>query len=171
MVNGKYPAGLFSCPEIRRCGYAVQKSKRGRTVLVHYPVQNPRTEGEVQTMPKKPQRGCFQPGCSKRAVEGSIYCEEHKKLNDQKYNQYERAPDVHKKYGRAWKRIRDRYVMTHPLCEKCLEEGILTPVAEVHHITPVSQGGRHSDDNLMSLCHRHHQLIHMYELGDRQQRD
>ena len=122
-------------------------------------------------MPRKPMRGCYQLGCPNRAVEGSIYCEEHRKQNERQYNQYERAPDIHKKYGRAWKRIRDRYAAQHPLCERCLEEGRLTPMAEVHHILPVSQGGRHTDDNLMSLCHRCHQLIHMNELGDRQLRN
>lgn len=28
---------------------------------------------------------------------------------------------VHQRYGRAWKRIRDRYVANHPLCEMCLK--------------------------------------------------
>ena len=34
----------------------------------------------------------------------------------QQYNKYERSADVNKKYGRAWKRIRDRYAAAHPLC-------------------------------------------------------
>ena len=29
--------------------------------------------------------------------------------------------------GREWKRIRARYVKAHPLCERCLAEGRLTP--------------------------------------------
>lgn len=28
---------------------------------------------------------------------------------------------VCQRYGRAWKRIRDRYVANHPLCEMCLK--------------------------------------------------
>ena len=51
-----------------------------------------------------------------------------------------RSADVNKKYGRAWKRIRDHYAAVHPLCEMCLKEGRLTPVEEVHHIVPISQG-------------------------------
>lgn len=79
---------------------------------------------------------------------------------------HERQPDVNQKYGRAWKRIRTKYVSEHPLCEMCLKEGKLVPVEEVHHILPVSQGGTHARDNLMSLCQSCHTKIHR-EIGDR----
>jgi 5-methylcytosine-specific restriction protein A len=48
----------------------------------------------------------------------------------------------------------------------CLKEGRLTPVQEVHHILPVSKGGTHARDNLMSLCQSCHTKIH-HDLGDR----
>lgn len=118
-------------------------------------------------MPRKPRRGCAASGCPRLAVEGSQYCEEHKKQAMQQYNKHERSPDSNKKYGRAWKRIRDRYVAAHPLCERCLKEGKLTPVEELHHILPVSQGGDHRESNLMSLCQSCHTKIHL-EMGDRQ---
>ena len=82
------------------------------------------------------------------------------------YNKYERAPDINKKYGANWRRVRARYVTLHPLCEMCLKEGKLTPVEEVHHIKPVSQGGTNSESNLMSLCRSCHNKIHI-ALGDR----
>ena len=50
--------------------------------------------------------------------------------------------------------------------EMCLKEGRLTPVQEVHHILPVSKGGTHARDNLMSLCQSCHTKIH-HDLGDR----
>lgn len=75
-------------------------------------------------MPRKPKRGCAYPGCP-RLTDGQ-YCEEHRKLVDSQYNKYSRSPDVHKTYGRAWKRIRDRYAAEHPLCERCLKEGRIT---------------------------------------------
>ena len=62
--------------------------------------------------------------------------------------------------------ICDRYAAAHPLCEMCLKEGRLTPVEEVHHIVPLSQGGTHRNDNLMSLCQSCHTKIH-HDLGDR----
>ena len=117
-------------------------------------------------MPRKPRRPCGHPGCPRLAVEGGQYCEEHTKTERDRYNRYERAPDVNKKYGRAWKRIRDLYAAAHPLCEMCLKEGRLTPVEEVHHILPISQGGDHRQSNLMSLCQSCHTKLHR-ELGDR----
>ena len=90
-------------------------------------------------------------------------------MMDRQYNKYERSPDVHRKYGRARKRIRrirDRYASEHPLCELCLKEGRLTLMDEVHHILPVSQGGRHNQENLMSLCRSCHTKLH-HDLGDR----
>ena len=117
-------------------------------------------------MPKSPVRGCAYGRCNKRAMPGSQYCEEHKKLVDQQYNRFTRIADTSKKYGRAWKRIRGRYAREHPLCEMCLAEGRLTPVEEVHHIIPVSRGGTHDRSNLMSLCQSCHTKIH-HEIGDR----
>lgn len=54
----------------------------------------------------------------------------------------------------------------HPLCERCLDEGRLTLMDEVHHIVPISRGGTNDEANLMSLCHSCHTKIH-HELGDR----
>lgn len=117
-------------------------------------------------MPYAPRRGCAYGNCKELAVSGSQYCEEHKKLVDQQYNRFTRSTENTKKYGRAWKWIRDRYAREHPLCEMCLAEGRLTPVEEVHHIIPVSQGGTHDRSNLMSLCQSCHTKIH-HEIGDR----
>ena len=116
-------------------------------------------------MPKKPLRPCSHPGCP-NLCEGQ-FCEQHRVEERRKYDKYERSTDVNRKYGRAWKRIRDRYAAEHPLCEMCLKEGRLTPVQEVHHILPVSKGGTHARDNLMSLCQSCHTKIH-HDLGDRQ---
>ncbi len=117
-------------------------------------------------MPRKPRRSCGYSGCSRLAMDGGQFCEEHLKEERIRYNRYERSPDVNKKYGRTWKRIRDSYAAAHPLCEMCLKEGRLTPMGEVHHILPISQGGTHARSNLMSLCQSCHNKIH-HSLGDR----
>ena len=117
-------------------------------------------------MPRKPRRPCGHPGCPRLAAPGGQYCEEHKKTERDRYNRYERAPDINKKYGRAWRQIRKRYATAHPLCEMCLKEGRLTPVEEVHHIIPLADGGTNEESNLMSLCRSCHEKIH-HERGDR----
>ena len=116
-------------------------------------------------VPHKPKRPCRYPGCPR--LSDGPYCEEHRKLVDRQYNRCSRSPDVSRKYGRDWKRIRSRYAAEHPFCEKCFAEGCMTLMDEVHHILPVSQGGTHDWDNLMSLCRSCHNKIHL-ELGDRQ---
>ena len=115
-------------------------------------------------MPSKPKRPCSYPGCPR--LTDKQYCEEHTAIARNQYNKYERSPDINKKYGRAWKRIRDRHAAQHPLCERCLQEGRLVPMDEVHHKVPVSKGGTHARDNLMSLCRSCHNKIHR-EIGDR----
>ena len=115
-------------------------------------------------MPKKPKHPCAYPGCPN--LTDNQYCLQHEKIARQQYDKYQRNPHVNKTYGRAWKRIRDRYASEHTLCEMCLKEGRVTLMEEVHHILPVSRGGRHNKENLMSLCRSCHNKIHI-ELGDR----
>jgi len=117
-------------------------------------------------MPRMPRRGCAYGTCSRLAVEGSQYCEEHKKMIDRQYNRYGREEEVRKKYGAAWKRARDRHAAIFPYCEECYREGKIRLMDEVHHIIPVSRGGTNDDSNLMSLCRSCHNKIH-HNLGDR----
>ena len=115
-------------------------------------------------MPRKPKRPCSYPGCP-HLTDGR-FCEEHAKAEAKRYETYDRDPEVRKRYGRAWKRIRDSYVAVHPLCERCEKEGRLTPTEEVHHILPLSEGGTHARDNIIALCQSCHAQIHA-ERGDR----
>ena len=86
-------------------------------------------------MPKKPKHPCAYPGCPN--LTDNQYCPQHEKIARQQFDKYQRNPHVNKTYGRAWKRIRDRYASEHPLCEMCLKEGRVTLMEEVHHMTAV----------------------------------
>ena len=115
-------------------------------------------------MPRKPLRPCSYPGCP-NLTDGQ-YCEAHRTEERRKYDRYVRAEDVHRKYGRVWRRIRDRYMLAHPYCEHCFKEGRMVVAEECHHIVPVSRGGTHDERNLMALCRSCHTRIH-HEIGDR----
>ena len=115
-------------------------------------------------MPLKPKRPCSFPGCPN--LTNARFCEEHAKQEAKRYEKYGRDPAAKKRYGRTWKRIRDRYIAANPLCEQCKKNGKLTPAEEVHHIKPLSQGGSNTDDNFMSLCKSCHSSISA-ESGDR----
>lgn len=115
-------------------------------------------------MPRKPKRPCSRPGCP-RLTDGR-FCEEHQKQENKRYEKYDRDPAMRRRYGRTWKRIRDRHIAEHPLCEMCEKQGRIIPAEEVHHIKPLSQGGTHDENNLMSLCKECHSRITAKE-GDR----
>lgn len=117
-------------------------------------------------MPYKPKRPCAYPGCSKLCENGEQYCCEHKNQVNKIYNKYQRDSKSNKRYGRAWKKIRDKYIKTNPLCEECKKHGRLTVAEEVHHILPLSRGGIHNESNLMALCKSCHSRITV-EMGDR----
>lgn len=109
-------------------------------------------------MPRKPKRPCSFPGCPE-LVDGR-FCAVHEQEENRRYEKYQRDPETRKRYGRAWKRIRDRYIKAHPLCEACKRNGKLTYSDEVHHIIPLSEGGTNKDSNLMALCKPCHSTIH-----------
>lgn len=117
-------------------------------------------------MPRKPKRPCRYPGCPSLCEDGEQYCEEHRKLEEQHYEKFRRGYSPGRRYGRAWKRIRDRYIGKHPLCEMCMKNKRYIKAEEVHHILPLSEGGTHEEANLMSLCRSCHEKIHK-ERGDR----
>lgn len=109
-------------------------------------------------MPRKPKRPCRYPGCAKLA--DGVYCEGHAKLMNSHYNKFSRGYDSNERYNSAWKKIRDRYIKAHPLCELCLAEGRYTPAVLVHHKKPLADGGTNEESNLMSLCFSCHEIIH-----------
>ncbi|MDU5893093.1 MAG: HNH endonuclease signature motif containing protein, partial [Atopobium minutum] len=115
-------------------------------------------------MPRKPKKPCSYPGCPN--LTDGRFCEEHQKKYNRDYEKYNRDKNAKRKYGHVWKRIRDRYIAAHPLCEECLKEGHYTKATEVHHRTPLSWGGTHREDNLEALCHECHSRITAL-MGDR----
>ncbi|MFV0441909.1 MAG: HNH endonuclease [Lachnospirales bacterium] len=109
-------------------------------------------------MPRKPKRPCSHQGCPN--LTDNRYCVEHKKQENKRYEKYDRNPVIHRRYGKVWKRIRDSYIRGNPLCEECSKAERYTRASEVHHKIPLSQGGTHDRDNLMSLCKSCHSKIH-----------
>lgn len=86
------------------------------------------------------------------------------------YKRHDKALDIYNKVYNTtqWRKLRQSYLMEHPLCEMCLKENKVRPAVEVHHITPISTA---KDDlemkdlgfnpsNLMALCEECHHKIH-----------
>lgn len=121
-------------------------------------------EIEVRVLPSRPKHPCAYGNCPN--LTDKRYCPEHEKLMNQKYEKYGRNPNAKRRYGRAWKRIRDKYAAEHPFCELCYERGVLISTEEIHHKKPLSEGGTHDRSNLIALCKSCHSSIHARR-GDR----
>ena len=71
-----------------------------------------------------------------------------------------------------WLKLRKQVLTDHPLCQRCLEQGVTTPAVEVHHIVPAETAINQRDmsalmydyHNLRALCHNCHVLTHA-EMG------
>lgn len=67
-----------------------------------------------------------------------------------------------------WHQVRHAQMVAEPLCERCKEDGRITPATEVHHRTPVERGKTFEErtqlaydtSNLESLCHACHKARH-----------
>jgi len=114
-------------------------------------------------MPYKPKKPCGHPGCPE--LTDARFCPAHAKQDAQAYEKYRRDPETNRRYGRAWKRIRDRYIAAHPLCEQCAAAGRIVPAQEVHHIVPLAAGGTHDKENLLALCSPCHSGITLGEIN------
>ena len=44
-----------------------------------------------------------------------------------------------------WLKLRRDVLTAHPLCQRCKDNGLLTPATEVHHIRPVEEAFTHAE--------------------------
>ena len=71
----------------------------------------------------------------------------------------------------TWRKLRNTYLKSHPVCEECLKTGKVTPATDIHHIKSPFRNGEVNygllldDTNLMSLCAECHGKIHAAQQG------
>ena len=59
--------------------------------------------------------------------------------------------------SRRWRALRALKLAKDPLCEECMQKGMLIPAQMVDHIVPINKGGAPLDmNNLQSLCNHCH---------------
>ena len=96
------------------------------------------------------------------------------KEEQKKKREEEKAVARHARVGstlydtKQWKRLRNWYIMQHPLCEIHLKYGISKPAQDAHHMIPWSLGKTEDEqrklcfdeDNLLSVCKACHNQLH-----------
>ena len=74
--------------------------------------------------------------------------------------------------SKRWTELRRKYIQQHPLCERCLADGYVTPSVDLHHKTPVESCKTiqemervcYDPNNLQALCVACHVKTHI-EMG------
>ncbi len=82
-------------------------------------------------MPTRPNIPCTHPRCARLIPYGSQYCEEHAQMHC-----HDVKGTKEKGYDSRWRKARVRFLMLHPLCVKCLENGRIENATVVDHIKP-----------------------------------
>jgi 5-methylcytosine-specific restriction protein A len=95
-------------------------------------------------MPTKPPaicHHCHRVGCNCR--------EKSRRESDR-----ERGTRTERGYDNDWLRFSEAFKREHPLCQDCLEQGIVRPGNEVHHIKKLRDNpeAKYDEDNLRNLC-------------------
>ena len=70
--------------------------------------------------------------------------------------------------SKRWRELRASYREAHPLCERCLAEGRVSPTVDIHHRVPVESAKTDYDmqalcfdwNNLQALCIACHVEVH-----------
>jgi 5-methylcytosine-specific restriction enzyme A len=105
---------------------------------------------------------CGHVGC--RTLTADSYCAEHAPLHEVREDHRDSASA--RGYDSLWHKVRNRYIASHPLCERCGERGLTVVASVVHHKVPLDQGGARFDQtNLMALCRDCHEQIHGRQRG------
>lgn len=104
-------------------------------------------------MPYKPVSPCSKTGCPNLASKRGL-CNKHvEEYNQRRYSE----PTL---YDARWQKIRQLWLIDHPLCAECERQGRLEAGNVVDHIIP-HKGDKelfYSQSNLQTLCKRHHDI-------------
>lgn len=106
-------------------------------------------------MPRRAPHPCAHPGCASLVQPGKRFCSRHQSEEWRKQNARRPSP-AEQGYDARWRKISDRFVADHPICQRCRR----APSKIAHHILRKSKGGSDDPFNLMALCPMCHAQVH-----------
>ena len=111
-----------------------------------------------------PLHKCAAPSC-RQLVRGVSRCPAHAKETNQ------RKPSKHDAFYHtpAWRRLRNAFIASHPLCEPCEAAGRTTPSAIADHRVEIEDDASRALDptNLTAMCIRCHNAKTARERAER----
>ena len=82
-------------------------------------------------MPYRPRKPCHHPGCPN--LTAGMYCAEHQP----QHKPDTQRPSAHRRgYTKRWQTASKSFLLHHPFCVRCRQQGRLTPATVVDHIIP-----------------------------------
>lgn len=105
-------------------------------------------------MPVKPKKPCYYTGCTSLTTER--YCTKHQNEINHIYNKRCRA--FKKMYNSRWYKARKQFLLKHPLCEECKNEGVVIAAEVVDHVIPHKGDEKlfWDESNWQALCKHCH---------------
>ena len=80
-------------------------------------------------MPYRPRKPCHHPGCPN--LTAGMYCAEHQP----QHKPDTQRPSAHRRgYTKRWQTASKSFLLHHPFCVRCRQQGRLTPATVVDHI-------------------------------------
>ena len=105
-------------------------------------------------MPNAAPRPCPHPGCGRLVRDGKTYCATHRAQRQQQQDA-KRGTAHERGYSSRWRKARETYLRSHPVCRLCEAKGIVRAASVVDHIVP-HRGDQalfwDSAGNWQSLC-------------------
>lgn len=113
-------------------------------------------------MPPRPPRPCLR--CGKATTNANRYCDAHKHIAEERERKARKAADerrgtaAQRGYDSRWRKAREGYLRSHPLCAECERQGRVTPATVVHHID--HNQWNNDPSNYEALCRECHEKHH-----------
>ena len=85
-------------------------------------------------MPVMPKDQCAEYGCKMSSIRGSVFCDLHVPAGKKKTQSRLDANAAYK--HRSWESIRQSQLSVDPLCQACLNNGVVTAATIVDHVFP-----------------------------------